>query len=144
MRTLKLVFLGLLLLQGCKEDPPSPPTAAVLVSPEKNSECSPIDSDSGTTNLVRFSWLESPNTDSYQLRVTKLNSGSPPEVKTTTALSEVVALTKGIPYSWSVTSKNDQVTEIALSETWFFFSPGSETSFAPFPAELVAPSGVQI
>ena len=36
-------------------------------------------------------------------------------------------------------SKNSEVDETAASETWFFYNPGSLTTFAPFPAEILQP-----
>ncbi|MDB4293369.1 hypothetical protein N9954_08180 [Maribacter sp.] len=140
MKTLKILLVCALLAVGCKKDPPSPPGKVSLLSPAKNSECSPIDSDSGNTNLVQFSWQVAPNTESYLLEVNELNSGTT-QVKTTTALSEILAIEKGTPFSWKVTAKNTAVTETSVSETWFFFSPGTESSYAPFPAEVFSPIG---
>lgn len=140
MKALKILLVCTLLAVGCKKDPPSPPGKATLLSPAKNSECSPIDSDSGNTNLVQFSWQAASHTNSYELQVNELNSGTT-QMKTTTALSEILAIAKGTPFSWSVTTKNNAVTKTTKSETWFFFSPGTETSYAPFPVEVLRPSG---
>jgi len=121
-------------------DPPSPPSAVSLLAPAKNTECSPVDSSNGNTNLVQFSWQASANTESYQLQIENLVSGTKQTV-TTTELTEIVPVTKGTPFSWSVVSKNTKVTESATSETWFFFSPGTELSYIPFPAQIVLPDG---
>jgi len=135
------ILILFVFLLGCKKDnPPSPPGAVLLSSPAKNSECSPVDSSNGNTNLVQFSWQVDPNSESYQLKIKNLNSGTS-QTKTTTALSEILPVTKGTTFSWSVTSSNTKVTETATSETWFFFSPGTELSYAPFPAEIVLPNG---
>jgi len=139
MKTLKILVICALLVVGCKKDP-SPPGAVTLLSPAKNSECSPIDSDSGNTNLVQFSWQAAANTDTYVLQLNELNSGTN-QMKTTTALSEILAIEKGAAFSWSVTAKNTEVTQTSVSETWFFFSPGAETSYAPFPVEVLRPTG---
>ncbi len=141
MRTVLSILLVGALVWGCKkDDPPSPPGVVSLVAPAKNTECSPIDSSSGNTNLVQFTWQADANSESYQLRIQDLNSGTT-QTKTTTALSEILPVNKGTPFSWSVTSMNTKVTETAVSETWFFFSPGTELSYAPFPAEIVSPNG---
>lgn len=141
MRAALNILLLFVFFIGCKKDnPPSPPGKVSLVAPAKNSECSPIDSSNGNTNLVQFSWQADANTETYQLQIKDLNSGTT-QTKTTTALSEILPVTKGTPYSWSVTSKNTKVTETTVSETWFFFSPGTELSYAPFPAEIVLPNG---
>lgn len=139
MKSLKILLVCALLAIGCKKDP-SPPGDVELVSPAKNSECSPVNSDSGNTNLVQFSWQAASNTDTYTLRVNELDAGTT-QMKTTTALSEILAIEKGTPFSWSVTAENTEVTETSVSETWFFYSPGTETSFAPFPVEVVRPNG---
>ena len=139
MKTLKILLVCMLLAAGCKKDP-SPPGEVTLLSPAKNSECSPIDSENGNTNLVQFSWQATSNADSYILEVNELNSGTS-QMKTTTALSEILAIAKGVPFSWSVTATSTEVTQTSVSETQFFFSPGTETSFAPFPAEVLRPTG---
>ncbi len=142
MKTLKIVLLFALFALGCsKDDPPSPPGVAALTLPAKNSECSPIEEgSSANTNLVRFSWQASANTETYLLLVEDLSRGTT-QMKTTTALFETLPLATGTPFSWSVTSKNTAVTETAISETWFFFSPGTETTYLPFPAGIIKPNG---
>ena len=140
MKTLKILLVCALLALGCKKDPPSPPGKVTLLSPAKNSECSAIDSESGNTNLVEFSWQAASHTESYVLQVNELNSGTG-QMKTTTALSEILAIEKGTPFSWNVTATNRAVTEKSVSETWYFFSPGTETSYAPFPVEVLRPNG---
>ena len=130
--------LGTLFLTGCKKNDPSPPAAAVLTEPDNNTECTPIQSSSDDTNLVRFSWLESSHTDIYGLTVENLNTGD--IVETDLAdITVTIPLEKGTPYSWSVTSENNQTSDIATSATWLFYSPGAQTDHVPFPAAIVTP-----
>jgi len=134
------ILICCMLLIGCKKDNPSPPGQVALISPTKNSECSPVDSSTGNTNSVQFEWQASSNTDSYKVQIENLNTGVT-QTMTTASLSVVVPVTKGTPFSWAVISENTKVTETTMSEKWFFFSPGSESSHTPFPAEVLSPNG---
>ncbi len=136
MRFLKILAMAILVI-GCKKDP-EPPRAVSLVSPAKNAECNPIQSLAGNKSVVEFSWQAGANSSSYELRVTNLNTNET-QTATSSGLSETLTLDNAAPFSWSVVSKNNDVAETATSETWFFFNPGSLTSFAPFPAEIVQP-----
>jgi len=52
-----------------------------------------------------------------------------------------ITIDKGTPYSWYVISKNMKVLETAQSETWKFYNAGDPiASYAPFPADLIAPA----
>lgn len=140
MKALKFLILCVLVLGCKKDDPPSPPGSVSLVAPAKNTECSPIDSSSGNTNLVQFSWQAASNAESYLLQVSNLVSGTTQSVSTE-ALTEIVPVTQGTPFSWSVTARNTKVTETSVSETWLFYSPGTELTYVPFPAQVVLPDG---
>ncbi|WP_430908243.1 hypothetical protein [Maribacter sp. 2-571] len=131
-----ILVLGMFII-GCKKDP-GPPVAALLVAPARNQECTPITSESNGENVVRFVWEASANTDTYQLRVTNLETNAV-ETRTIPENSATVTIAQAAPFSWSVTSRNGAVSETAKSDTWFFYSPGALTSFAPFPAEIIAP-----
>ena len=48
-------------------------------------------------------------------------------------------LKKEIPFSWFVSSKNSATSDIASSETWRFYNSGFQTTYAPFPAEIIEP-----
>lgn len=124
---------------GCgKKDSPKSPEQASLVFPERNSECTTGQSLSETTSRVEFLWQPSDHTESYELRVTNLNTGT-----TQTAFVETpsasVTIAKGVPYSWVVVSKNSGSPNTAISEEWRFYNAGSQTNYAPFPAEIVEP-----
>ncbi|QLG44838.1 hypothetical protein [Costertonia aggregata] len=131
-----LVFV--LVFIGCKKDPPSPPGKVALVFPEQNSECTTGESINDTQSQVEFRWNASPNTDTYVVRVTNLNTNTTEPV-TISATSVRLTLEKGGLYSWNVTSENSQVTETTTSDTWRFYNAGAQTTYPPFPAQILFP-----
>lgn len=133
------------LLMSCSKDsPPKPPEAALLVFPERNSECTTGVDINAERSQVEFRWQKAKFTDSYELNVTNVNSGVTQTV-TTTAFSALRPLEKGALYRWNIRTLNNQTEDIATSETWSFYNAGSETSYAPFPAEVVTPlSGASV
>lgn len=134
------IFLCFLAIVGCGgKDSPKPPLPSILVFPQKNSECTTGQDVTGTnTSLVEFRWQTSDHTETYEVRATNLNSNTTQNivVKGTSAKLPIV---KGAPYSWFVVSKNTKVSESARSETWRFYNAGVETTYAPFPAEVISP-----
>ena len=139
MRIFSVLVLGIVVLLSCKKDPPKPPEMALLTSPAKNSECTPVQSTNTTSNSVRFNWQTAKFAESYDVSVTNLATDiSQTEVglRTTT---HIFSLEKGAPYSWSVISRNSQTETAVSSETWLFFNPGSQTTHVPFPAEIISP-----
>lgn len=137
MRIFSIVLVGMLLF-GCKKDAPKSPEAVLLSSPAKNTECAPVQTSSESTNVVQFTWLAADHAETYELRVTNLNTGTI-QTKSTQLLTETLPLQRGAPFSWVVVSKNTEVEETATSEQWMFYNPGTQTSYAPFPAEIVSP-----
>ncbi|WP_373518067.1 hypothetical protein [Pricia sp.] len=138
MRLFAFIFLGMMLLSGCKKDPPNPPGRAVLTEPAKNSECTPVQSSSGNNSLVRFRWRPGDYSESYEIVVKNLSKGDVID-RVPEGTMITIPLEKGTPYSWYVISKNTQTNESAISETWLFYNPGSQTDHVPFPAEIIAP-----
>lgn len=139
MRLVSL-FLVVIFFIGCgKKDPPQPPESAVLSFPENNSECTTGVDLNATTSRVEFRWNASNNTDRYVLSATNLNSNITETVNATTT-SAKLTLQKGAPYSWFVTSENASTLQKSSSTTWRFYNAGFETSYAPFPAEIVKPT----
>lgn len=138
MRYVVAVWIGLLLISCSKDDPPKPPEAASLTFPEQNSECTTGVEQSETTSEVEFRWQAGANTDTYELRVTQLGT-SLTQTESTTSTSARVVLQKGTPYSWMVISRNEKTTDAVSSPTWQFYNAGSQTSYAPFPAEIIGP-----
>jgi hypothetical protein len=45
-----------------------------------------------------------------------------------------------LAYSWFITSKNTQINKEISTDLWKFYNPApAQTSFSPFPAQLIAP-----
>lgn len=121
--------------------PPSqePPTAATLTFPDNNQECTTGIEVNATQSSVTFTWNVSSNTDSYDLRLKNLDTSTSLTFSSNTNQIEIT-LFKGTPYSWYVISKSNSVTLTAESATWKFYNAGDPVqSYAPFPADLVAP-----
>ncbi|WP_420321278.1 hypothetical protein [Flagellimonas sp.] len=140
---MKRIFLSLgilIVLGSCggNDDPPPIPGGANLVFPDRNSECTTGISVNETLSQVTFQWQASTNTDSYTLNVVNLETNIPQTISTA-ATSASLSIVKGAPYSWSVTSLNSKSDQVATSETWLFYNAGSQTTYAPFPAQLVGP-----
>jgi len=121
---------------------PTPPSAANLTAPANNKVCETGTSISDSQSNVSFSWAASANTSTYDLKITNLNTNEITNKTGLTSTNTTVALSKGAPYSWQITSKNTQTTQTASSNTWKFYLAGEngETSYAPFPADLKSPS----
>ena len=132
------VFLIGLCVAGCGKDDPAGPEAARLLFPEQNSECTTGVDLNTTTSEVEFLWQKADHTDTYELRVTGTRSGITQTVSTS-ELSASLPLEKGAPYSWVVVSRNDETQEFATSATFQFYNAGAERSYAPFPADILAP-----
>jgi hypothetical protein len=144
-----LLILCLVLLSvSCSKDTPTPtptptpnptieaPGKATLSTPENNKACEELNS----AGQVSFSWNASTETDSYDLKITNLNNQQQINQNDIASTSKAVTLTKGIPYSWNITSKNkgDKTT---TSDTWQFYLAGDgEVNFAPFPALPISPA----
>ena len=109
-----------------------------MVFPEENSECTTGTDINQTSTQVTFRWMASNNTENYTLSVTNLNTNVPQNISTAST-SASLTITKGTPYAWSVTSRNSNSDQVASSPTWLFYNAGSQTTYAPFPAQLVNP-----
>ena len=120
--------------------PVIPPTAATLVFPLNNSECTQGTNGTSTQSTVTFDWSDAANTDSYQLVLKNLLTQSITNYNSN--VSELdITLAKGTPFSWHIISKSNSTTQTAQSSTWKFYNAGNAiSSYAPFPAELVAPN----
>lgn len=143
MKSKVYIFVFILILTGCGgKDDPQPPVAAGLLFPENNSECTDGVDLNSTETTINFSWGASNNTNEYRLQVQNLNTWAI-QTFSTTSTSQEVMLTKGMPYSWFVTSfSNNFPDEPATSSTWRFYAAGDGVeNYAPFPAEIVYPKG---
>ncbi|MCE2613053.1 hypothetical protein LVD13_08730 [Flavobacteriaceae bacterium D16] len=120
-------------------DPIPVPSAATLIFPEDNSECTEGDIVNDSQSQVVFQWNESQNTDSYEVNLKDLSTDN---FATTVSNTNSVRITlkRGNPYEWFVVSRANGTNETATSETWKFYNegPGIE-NYAPFPAEAVSP-----
>lgn len=136
-----IAVLGVFLVfTSCKKKrAPNPPEAVQLIFPERNSECTEGPSLGANATEVTFRWQAADHTDTYELRVTNTNTRTVQTISTTTT-SAKLPLTKGEPFSWLVRSKNEEVEQTVSSEVWNFYNQGSRTSFAPFPADIIAPA----
>jgi len=151
MKKLNLIF-ALVLVFNCSKSSddgggtvtppptPDPPTAAALTFPDNNQECNQGVDVNATQSSVTFTWNASANTNSYDLVLKNLDTGTS---STQGSSSNQLTLTieKGTPYSWYVVSKSTTSTVTAQSATWKFYNAGDGVqSHAPFPADLVAPT----
>jgi hypothetical protein len=128
-----------LVFSACKKKrAPKPPEAVQLIFPERNSECTEGANLSATTTEVTFQWQAADNTDTYELRVTNNNTRTVQTISTRTT-SAKLPIAKGESFSWLVRSKNDEVQQTVSSELWNFYNQGSVTTYAPFPADIIAP-----
>ena len=139
-----LSFWVLLLLLGCGSDDnspqpePEPPSAAALIFPLQNSECTTgVDVGNGASE-VTFEWHASENTDFYTLDVVNLETNTLQTIGTS-FLSATLTIEKGAPFSWSVTSTNEGSDVTVISETWLFYNAGPQRNYAPFPAQIIFP-----
>lgn len=139
IRNILVVCTVLSLMIGCRrKDDPKPPGQVQLIFPEQNSECTTGQSLGATTSRVTFRWEEANNVQTYELRVTNINTGTTQTISTA-ATSANLPIAKGVPFSWQVRSRNNQVPESISSAVWNFYNSGSNTSFAPFPADIRSP-----
>lgn len=149
MKNLSILFI-LALLFNCSSGgndggitPPPPvqaPSAAVLTFPDNNQECNQGVEVNASQSTVTFTWNVSANTDSYDIIVKNLDSGTSTTLSSNTN-EKAITINKATPYSWYVVSKSTSSTQTAQSATWKFYNAGDGVqSYAPFPAELIAPT----
>jgi hypothetical protein len=119
----------------------NPPAKSTLSAPANNKTCETGTSVSSTQSDVDFTWGVSADTDSYDLKITDLISSVATNKTGLTTTSTKVTLDKGVPYSWVVTSKSTKSSVTTPSDTWKFYLEGTGfANYAPFPADLKAPS----
>ncbi len=150
-----LVVFSFLILVSCgggDDDPativPGPipdPEASSLVFPENDKECNQGAVKNNIQSDVTFEWNTSKNTDSYEINLKNLNTGT--TTKTTSSTNKVtITILRGTPYEWFVTSKASKTSVTATSTTWKFYNEGKGIeNYAPFPASAISPArGSQI
>lgn len=139
-----IAVLVSVLFSGCSKDDSSEDgsgsvSAATLVYPGNNSECTTGISVSETDSKITFEWNAAPNASSYYLYVKNLVTQAQLQYNPGNTTSLEVSLKKGTPYSWYVVSRSADAT--AESPKWKFYNAGEGTvNYAPFPAEVVSPA----
>lgn len=129
---------------GGGDDPTPPvvdnPTAATLVFPESNSECTEGTNITSAESTIEFRWNAGLHTNTYNLQLKNLDNGNTTGYSTSdTKLS--LKLSRGTPYSWYIVSRSNQTSNTAQSPTWKFYNAGEGvSSYAPFPAEAISPA----
>ena len=117
-----------------------PPSLATLNSPANNKVCEEGTSVSDSQSSVNFQWTVGNNTDSYDLRITNLNSNQVINQTNITSANNAVTLNKGKPYSWKIISKRNGTSETAESSTWkFYLSSDGISNYPPYPSTLLSP-----
>ena len=117
-----------------------PPSVATLTSPTNNKVCEEGTSVNDSQSSVNFQWTAGNNTDSYDLRITNLNSNQVINQTNITSTNKVVTLSNGKPYSWKVTSKRNGTAETVESSTWkFYLSSDGISNYPPYPSTLISP-----
>ncbi len=116
------------------------PTAATLIFPISNSECTEGTNKTITESTIKFEWNAGANTDNYSLIVKNLSSGLSSTYNTSQSYYEI-KLNRGTGYSWYVISSSSDSSIKPISETRKFYNAGDgNSSYAPFPAESVSPT----
>ena len=115
------------------------PAASTLTLPLNNTAClSGVNGDANNAT-ISFSWQAAANTETYDLVVKNLISAQQTTYNLSATTKDIV-LSKTQPYSWWVVSRSGKTTSTAQSAVWKFYVAGNPTSsYAPFPATIVAP-----
>jgi hypothetical protein len=148
---LNITFLMIACGGGDDDSSPDPepvvnnPTAATLIFPESNSECTEGTNITATESTIEFKWSGAMYADTYSLELKDLSAGSVTKLATSNT-KIAITIKRGTPYSWSVISKSNKISNTAKSSTNKFYNAGvGAESYAPFPAELIAPEmGAQV
>jgi hypothetical protein len=106
----------------------NPPAKSTLTAPANNKTCETGTSISSTQSDVDFTWSASADTDSYDMKVTNLNTNVVTNKTGLTTTSTKVTLEKGVPYSWNITSKSTKSSVATASDTWKFYLAGTGVS----------------
>jgi hypothetical protein len=150
MRKELLILAAIFILAGCgggknnNPQPASSPGKVSLSSPAQNQVCTTGTVITATTSSITFTWNKSDNTDSYDFTLKNLVSASV-TTESTAATSITKTLARNTPYSWYITSRSGKTSSTAASDTWKFYNAGpGVVTYAPFPAEIIAPVYGQI
>ncbi|WP_405410953.1 hypothetical protein [Maribacter sp. Asnod1-A12] len=140
MRFLIIIICLIITVTSCKKKSTAQsPEVVQLIFPEKNSECTTGVDISDESSRVEFTWNLADNTETYELRVTNIATGTIQTIVSSSS-SASLPLAKGEQFSWFVRSRNSEVEQTVSSEEWYFYNAGSRTTFAPFPATIESPA----
>jgi hypothetical protein len=88
---------------------------------------------------IAFNWNQGQNTDNYTLVITNLSTNDTQEIPVSSP-PYTATLIKAEPFAWKVVANGATGTTPAESDRWkFYLSGDAQTSYAPFPAELLSP-----
>jgi hypothetical protein len=135
-----IIFMALILI-GCKKkpDPILNPTKTILVLPAMDELCTTGVVISAAKSTVNFNWNTAQHTDSYQISIKNLLTDQI-ITQNTANISISIELDRNTPYSWSVKSLSNTSQVVEQSDIWKFYNSGpGAVSYAPFPAEIIAP-----
>ena len=152
MRKLKNI-VGILFLMtafmACKKGDDSPgdehqnpenPTAATLVFPDNNRECTEGTIINNSESTIKCQWQATQNTDTYDINIRNLDLNTATTISSNTNEADITLL-QNTPYEWFVVSKANGITTTAESEKWRFYNAGTGVeNYAPFPADAVSPA----
>ena len=143
-----LAFIGIVTMFSCGGDSDDPgttpseekiPGKATLIFPNNNEECNTGIQTNDTQSVVNFSWTAATNATSYQLFVINMLNGSQLTNQSSTNNLDMV-IKMNTPYRWYVVSRSNSSSVTATSDEWRFYNSGPAiTTYAPFPADVVAP-----
>ncbi|MBS1524389.1 MAG: hypothetical protein JST19_02000 [Bacteroidetes bacterium] len=145
MRNGILFAILIVAIAGCSgkknnAQPALPPGKATLTAPAQNAVCITGSVISDTQSSLTLIWNASDHTDSYDVTVKNLLT-SAITTQSTTHTQLTLTLQRSTPYSWHVVSKSNQISTTAQSDTWKFYNAGpGVVTYAPFPAEITAPT----
>ncbi len=115
------------------------PGNSILSLPAQNQACTTGIDISTTQNNITFKWNPSAHTETYDLIIKNLETGTSSTHSTNNNELQVTLL-RNTPYSWYIVSKSSKTSQVGKSEPWKFYNAGTAaTSYAPFPAEILSP-----
>jgi hypothetical protein len=145
MKKSVFVFV-LIMLVSCSKGSDAPeevlplePSAPTLIYPNNNEPCLDAVSLNDSQSQIAFNWNQSDNTDNYTLVITNLSTNDTQEIPVSFP-PYTATLSKAEPCAWKVIANGETGSTPAESDRWkFYLSGDAQTSYAPFPAELLTP-----
>ena len=145
MKNIVYIFVFIFSLVGCgksndpEEELPFNPTAPTLIYPSNNEPCLDAVSLNDSQSQIAFNWNQGQNADNYTLVITNLSTNDTQEIPVSFP-PYTATLIKAEPFAWKVVANGAIGTTPAESDRWkFYLSGDAQTSYAPFPAELLSP-----